>query len=56
MAAATATVPAASGRKVAISLRGVSIGYGTRAIIEGIDLDIYEGEILFIGEIGRAHV
>ena len=34
---------------MAISLRGVSIGYGTRAIIEGIDLDIHEGEILFIG-------
>ena len=38
-----------SDRKVAIALRGVSIGYGSRAIIEGIDLDIFEGEILFIG-------
>ena len=49
MPEAIATTPASEGRKVAISLRGVSIGYGTRAIIEGIDLDIYEGEILFIG-------
>ncbi|MEY5060833.1 MAG: hypothetical protein RIS45_754 [Planctomycetota bacterium] len=49
MPAATAPTPATESRKVAISLRGVSIGYGTRAIIEGIDLDIHEGEILFIG-------
>jgi phospholipid/cholesterol/gamma-HCH transport system ATP-binding protein len=32
-----------------ISLRGVSIGYGERAIIEAIDLEIRRGEILFIG-------
>lgn len=32
-----------------ISLRGVSIGYGERAIVEGIDLDVRRGEILFIG-------
>ena len=36
-------------RSVAISLRGVSIGYGDKAIVEGIDLDILAGEILFIG-------
>ncbi len=45
----TATPTTTSGRKVAISLRGVSIGYGDKAIVEGIDLDIYEGEIMFIG-------
>jgi len=45
----TATPTTSSGRKVAISLRGVSIGYGDKAIVEGIDLDIYEGEIMFIG-------
>ncbi|MFZ4750334.1 MAG: ABC transporter ATP-binding protein [Phycisphaerales bacterium] len=44
-APARATEP----RKVAIALRGVSIGYGERAIVEGIDLDILTGEILFIG-------
>jgi len=33
---------------VAITLRGVSIGYD-RPIIEGIDLDILAGEILFVG-------
>lgn len=45
----TANPKTTSGRKVAISLRGVSIGYGDKAIVEGIDLDIYEGEIMFIG-------
>ena len=40
--------PAPAG-DVVIALRGVSIGYGTRAIVEGIDLDVRRGEILFIG-------
>lgn len=35
-------------REVAIALRGVTIGYD-RPIVEGIDLDIYAGEIMFIG-------
>jgi phospholipid/cholesterol/gamma-HCH transport system ATP-binding protein len=35
-------------REVAIALRGVSIGYD-RPIVEGIDLDILAGEILFVG-------
>jgi len=35
-------------REVAIALRGVSIGYD-RPIVEGIDLDILSGEILFVG-------
>ena len=37
-----------SARETAIALRGVAIGYG-RPIIEGLDLDILKGEILFIG-------
>jgi phospholipid/cholesterol/gamma-HCH transport system ATP-binding protein len=40
--------PAPAG-DVVIALRGVSIGYGTRAIVEDIDLDVRRGEILFIG-------
>jgi phospholipid/cholesterol/gamma-HCH transport system ATP-binding protein len=39
---------AAAAREVAIALRGVTIGYD-RPIVEGIDLDILTGEILFIG-------
>jgi len=35
-------------REVAIALRGVSIGYD-QPIVEGIDLDILAGEILFVG-------
>jgi phospholipid/cholesterol/gamma-HCH transport system ATP-binding protein len=39
----------AEGREVAIRLRGVAIGYGETRIVEGIDLDIRKGEILFVG-------
>ncbi len=48
----TATSSAAGapqGGDVVIALRGVSIGYGSRAIVEAIDLDVRRGEILFIG-------
>lgn len=48
MPATTATTTDPTARETAISLRGVAIGYG-RPIIEGIDLDIVRGEILFIG-------
>ena len=48
-ATTTPSAGAATDPAVAISLRGVSIGYGARAIIEDIDLDIRAGEILFIG-------
>jgi phospholipid/cholesterol/gamma-HCH transport system ATP-binding protein len=40
-----ATPPA---REAAMSLRGVTIGYG-RPIVEEIDLDVLRGEILFVG-------
>lgn len=42
---AAAAIPA----DVAIRLRGVAVGYGTRAILRGIDLDVMRGEIMFIG-------
>jgi len=42
------TMPAAAPESV-ISLKGVAIGYGGRAIVEGIDLEVRRGEILFIG-------
>lgn len=48
----TATSSAAGapqGGDVVIALRGVSIGYGSRAIVEAIDLDVRRSEILFIG-------
>jgi phospholipid/cholesterol/gamma-HCH transport system ATP-binding protein len=48
MPAPAAPAPRPSTRETAIALRGVSIGYG-KPIIEGIDLDILKGEILFIG-------
>ena len=48
MPAPSAPAPRPTARETAISLRGVSIGYD-RPIIEGIDLDILKGEILFIG-------
>lgn len=42
------STPAAAPESV-ISLKGVAIGYGGRAIVEGIDLEVRRGEILFIG-------
>lgn len=52
MASIATSSPAAGapqGGDVVIALRGVSIGYGARAIVEAIDLDVRRGEILFIG-------
>ncbi len=48
MQAATATTPNTRDQGVAIALRGVSIGYD-KPIVEGIDLDIRMGEIMFVG-------
>ena len=48
MTASAAHTSTPTARETAIALRGVSIGYD-RPIIEGIDLDILKGEILFIG-------
>ena len=45
---ATATTPNAGQQAVAIALRGVSIGYD-KPIVEGIDLEIRSGEIMFVG-------
>jgi phospholipid/cholesterol/gamma-HCH transport system ATP-binding protein len=47
--AATPAAPPEAGPEVAIAIRGLAIGYGERAIIEGIDLDVHAGEILFVG-------
>ncbi|MDI9404247.1 MAG: ATP-binding cassette domain-containing protein [Limnohabitans sp.] len=48
MQTATATTPNAGQQAVAIALRGVSIGYD-KPIVEGIDLEIRSGEIMFVG-------
>lgn len=45
---ATATTPNAGQQAVSIALRGVSIGYD-KPIVEGIDLEIRSGEIMFVG-------
>jgi phospholipid/cholesterol/gamma-HCH transport system ATP-binding protein len=47
--ATSSSAAAPQGGDVVIALRGVSIGYGARAIVEAIDLDVRRGEILFIG-------
>jgi phospholipid/cholesterol/gamma-HCH transport system ATP-binding protein len=47
--ATSSAAGAPQGGDVVIALRGVSIGYGSRAIVEAIDLDVRRGEILFIG-------
>ena len=43
----TAAVAPAS--KIAVALRGVSIGYNGVPVVKDIDLEIFAGEILFIG-------
>ncbi|MEY3025281.1 MAG: hypothetical protein RL136_1095 [Planctomycetota bacterium] len=48
-AAAPASPTDAAAADAVIALRGVSIGYGERAIVEDIDLEVRRGEILFIG-------
>ncbi len=45
--ASTATL--STPRATAIALRDVAIGYNGTAIIEGLNLDIFAGEILFVG-------
>ncbi|RME87903.1 MAG: ABC transporter ATP-binding protein [Candidatus Hydrogenedentota bacterium] len=34
--------------EVAVSIRGLKKSFGTRTILDGIDLDIYRGEIMYI--------
>ena len=45
-----ATPPA---REVAIGVRGLDVGFGEKLILEGLDLDVYRGEVLgFVGGSG----
>jgi len=44
--------PAARGRAVAVSLRGLTKDYGDKRVLHGIDLDITPGE--FVGVVGRS--
>ena len=48
--AQTAPQPA---REVAISVRGLDVGFGEKLILQGLDLDVYRGEVLgFVGGSG----
>ena len=45
--------PAARPREVLIAARDVTVAFGARPVLEGLDLDVYRGEILaFIGPSG----
>jgi phospholipid/cholesterol/gamma-HCH transport system ATP-binding protein len=39
---------AASPSDSVISIRGVSMSYGTRRVLDGVDLDVYRGEVLVL--------
>ncbi|WP_155951187.1 ABC transporter ATP-binding protein [Rhizobium mesoamericanum] len=41
------------GRNVVLSARGVTVGFGSKVVLDNLDLDIYRGEILgFVGASG----
>lgn len=42
------TNPGATAGDPVISIRGVSMSYGARRVLDGVDLDIYRGEILVL--------
>ncbi|NBN63504.1 ATP-binding cassette domain-containing protein [Pannonibacter tanglangensis] len=43
----------AGGRPVLLSARGVTVGFGSKLILENLDLDVYRGEVLgFVGGSG----
>ena len=45
--------PAGSEREVIISVRGLEVGFGDRLVMDGLDLDLYRGEVLgFVGASG----
>ena len=49
---ATPAIPADS-RALAISVRGVKVSFGAKAILKGLDLDVFRGEVLgFVGPSG----
>ena len=39
---------AAQAGDAVISIRGVSMSYGARRVLDGVDLDVYRGEILVL--------
>jgi len=50
---ATAPPPAAKRREVVIRVRGLKVGFGDRLVMDGLDLDLYRGEVLgFVGASG----
>lgn len=43
----------ASGREVAIAVRDVTVGFGSKVVLNGLSLDVYRGEVLgFVGGSG----
>ncbi|MCB5176546.1 MULTISPECIES: ABC transporter ATP-binding protein [Microvirga] len=47
-------LPIDRNREVVIRVRGVEVGFGDRTILNGLDLDVYRGEILgFVGASGQ---
>jgi phospholipid/cholesterol/gamma-HCH transport system ATP-binding protein len=45
--------PAKLDREAVIRVRGIEVGFGERTILDGLDLDVYRGEILgFVGASG----
>ncbi len=53
VAVAPPTPKPASEREVAIRVRGLTVGFGTKVILKDLDLDVYRGEVLgFVGGSG----
>ncbi len=45
--------PPSPDREVVISVRGLKVGFGDRLVMDGLDLDLYSGEVLgFVGASG----
>jgi phospholipid/cholesterol/gamma-HCH transport system ATP-binding protein len=46
-------MPHGNGKEVVISVRGLTVGFGTHIVLDHVDLDVYRGEILgFVGGSG----
>src|SRR6187200_3175748 len=46
--------PADPNREAVIRVRGLEVGFGSRLVMKGLDLDVYRGEILgFVGGSGQ---